>query len=311
MPLSFCAQSKLELDALPVKNTCCRKALLYGLLFRCETEGDTLSVTLPVTSEEISGRTELLSSLARKQLGRSPDVEREVRGAHIYLRVSVTSHPAAVLLRRLSEMPTEEEPDAGSLIGFRCEECAHHFLRGVYLAAGTVNDPAKSAHFEFRVPDDGRGTRLDKQLQGAGWIPGRTVRDGVVGLYFKSHESISELMAAVGAVSAYFRCTDAQINGDIRRFENRMTNAETHNIRRAVSASGRHLLAITNLEAMGLLSRLPADLQLTAQLRRDNPDVSLSELAALHDPPITKSGLNHRLERLAAICEKAEKSGGL
>ena len=318
MSVSFSAQTKLELDALPIKNPCCRKAFLYGLLYRAESVGgDRITVTFPVCGEELTSRETLVASAIRNQLGRTPEILRETRGAHRYLHVSFSSHTASVLLRRLSDIPAPcaghtdvaetAEGSAAAVIGFHCADCAAHFLRGVFISSGSVNDPKKSVHVEFRVPADGRADRLAAVLESVGFVPGRTEREGTVGLYFKSNQTVSDLLPAIGAVGAYFRLSDVLIAGEIRGHENRVTNIETLNISRSVGAIGKHLAAIRGLEEMGLLDNLPPDLRTTVALRRDNPEASLSELAELHDPPITKSGLNHRLEKIMQIYERAVK----
>ena len=97
---------------------------------------------------------------------------------------------------------------------------------------------------------------------------------------------------------AYERLIAPAIEREIRNHENRLNNCDTRNLERTVSASARQVEAIRRLKSNGRLEGLPKALRDTAALRFDNPDASLDELAALHNPPITKSGLNHRLHRL-------------
>jgi DNA-binding protein WhiA len=100
---------------------------------------------------------------------------------------------------------------------------------------------------------------------------------------------------------------NAQIERSIRNDENRATNCVTENISRAIRTGARQFAAIEYLEEQNLIAALPEDLQFTARLRLNNPDITLSELAELHFPPITKSGLYHRLEKIMAFYEKAVK----
>jgi DNA-binding protein WhiA len=112
----------------------------------------------------------------------------------------------------------------------------------------------------------------------------------------------------VGATSSVFQFCNAQIERSIRNDENRATNCVTENISRAIRTGTKQLAAILYLEEHNLLDDLPEDLQYTARLRLNNPDVTLAELAELHTPPITKSGLHHRLEKIMAFHEKVSQS---
>jgi DNA-binding protein WhiA len=179
-----------------------------------------------------------------------------------------------------------------------------HFLRGVFIACGTVNDPAKSYHLEIKLPNDGRIEPLRILLAEAGYELGLTNRKGQTGLFCNSGSVIQELLAYVGATSSVFQFFNAQIERSIRNDENRATNCVAENISRAIRTGAKQLAAILYLEERNLLAALPEDLQYTARLRLNNPDVTLTELAELHTPPITKSGLHHRLEKIMAFYEK-------
>jgi hypothetical protein len=124
-------------------------------------------------------------------------------------------------------------------------------------------------------------------------------------LCFKSSQSLQDALTYLGAVQTVFDLINIQLIHETRGNESRATNWEAANIRRSVGAGERHMNAIRYLEDHELLRSLPAELQETARLRMLHPEMSLSELAAIHDPPITKSGLNHRLERLVAAWERA------
>ena len=177
-------------------------------------------------------------------------------------------------------------------------------MRGLFLSSGTVNDPAKSYHLEFKLPDDGRVEPLRILLAESGYEPGYTNRAGMAGLFCKSGGTIQELLAYIGVTSGVFDFFNAQIERSIRNDENRATNCVTENISRAIRTGARQLAAIEYLEEHNLIAALPEELQFTARLRLNNPDITLSELAELHFPPITKSGVSHRLEKVMAVYEK-------
>jgi DNA-binding protein WhiA len=111
----------------------------------------------------------------------------------------------------------------------------------------------------------------------------------------------------VGATSSVFHFFNAQIERSIRNDENRATNCVTENINRAIRTGAKHLAAIQYLEDHDLIPALPEELQFTARLRLNNPDITLSELAELHFPPVSKSGVYHRLEKVMAFYEKMSR----
>jgi DNA-binding protein WhiA len=104
-----------------------------------------------------------------------------------------------------------------------------------------------------------------------------------------------------------FHFFNAQIERSIRNDENRATNCVTENINRAIRTGAKHLTAIQYLEDHDLIPALPEELQFTARLRLNNPDITLSELAELHFPPVSKSGVYHRLEKVMAFYEKMSR----
>ena len=107
-------------------------------------------------------------------------------------------------------------------------------------------------------------------------------------------------MTLTACNNALFSLMNAKIKRGIRNEENRATNCVANNIRRAVDAATKYCTAIDALERAGRLASLPNELRETALLRREHPEVSLEELAHMHNPPITKSGLNHRLQKILA-----------
>ena len=111
----------------------------------------------------------------------------------------------------------------------------------------------------------------------------------------------------MGATSGVFDILNTQVEREIKNNENRATNCDARNIQRSMSAAAKYISAIEYLEQCHLLDSLPEDLLATAKLRIRHPEVSLRELAELHNPAITKSGLNHRLEKIIFIYQKIKE----
>ena len=308
--MSFSSDIRDELGLLPIKPLCCRRAYLYGLIYGAEVEGDRITASFPVVKEAAYHPHEQAVSLIHTLFSREAAVTHESRGAHRYAHLSFEYKAAARNLRAIADLP-EEEAECETLtrhMGFKCEHCAAHFLRGVFISCGTVNDPAKSYHLEIKLPDDGRAEPLRILMAESGYEAGRTDRNGKAGLFCKSGTVIQEFLAFVGATSSVFHFFNAQIERSIRNDENRATNCVTENINRAIRTGAKHLAAIQYLEDHDLIPALPEELQFTARLRLNNPDITLSELAELHFPPVSKSGVYHRLEKVMAFYEKMSQA---
>ena len=305
--MSFCTQIKDELIEIATKPPCCRKSLLYGILYGAtlpEAKGEGLSVCIPVPAGTTLDYASYVAGLVKAQYGLTIQPHKETRGAHRYLHINFEHKQVIKTLSILSKASQVDDTMLSEVIGFKCEECQAHFLRGVFLATGTVNDPAKSYHLEIRTPSDGRADLLCATLLSIGSMPGSTRRRGDVGFIWKSSSAVIDLLTYMGTTSGIFDIYNTQIERDIRNNENRATNCDTVNISRAMSAAGKHITAIQYLYDNDLMEDLPTELQETAQLRLLHSDVSLTELAALHTPAITKSGLNHRLQKLLSLYEQ-------
>ena len=186
---------------------------------------------------------------------------------------------------------------------FACPACRAAFLKGLLIACGSVTDPEKAYHLEFRLANPEKTAFLASFLEEMGWSPKCRSVEGGIGLYFKKNAVIEEIISTVGANNALFALMNAKIARDIRNEENRATNCVTRNISKTVNASRRACLAVETIRANSRFDAMPAELRETARLRTEYPEANLAELAALHQPPITKSGLNHRLQRIVQIAE--------
>ena len=308
--MSFSNTIRDELGELPIKPLCCRRAFLYGLLYGACVDGDTITANYSVAKDAAFQPYEQAVHLIRTLFSREAEVNHHTRGAHRYASVSFSFKKASEHLFTLARLP-EEEAECETLprvLEFKCDGCSVHFLRGLFLACGTVNDPAKSYHLEIKLPLDGRVEPIRILLAEAGYEMGMTNRLGMIGLFCKSGGIIQEFLAYIGATTSVFEFFNAQIERSIRNDENRATNCVAENISRAIRTGAKQFAAIEYLEEHNLMAALPEDLQFTARLRLNNPDITLAELAELHFPPITKSGLHHRLEKIMAFYEKMSQT---
>ena len=184
---------------------------------------------------------------------------------------------------------------------FKCEECKNAFLRGVFLKCASVNSPDKSNHLEFKLSQEPVVDELCIFLKECGFEPKTSKRRNTYIVYFKDGETIFQMLSFAGAQKYAFEYLNTIIEKQIRNDCNRVSNCEYANMQKTANATARQIDAIKELARDEKLDSLPDKLYYTAVLRRDNPDLSLSALAAMHEPPITKSCLNHRLEKIIKI----------
>ena len=296
--MSFSNEVKDELLALQLKKNCCRKAFLFGLLVNSVRDKKN-NFEVVYSDEKIADMTaEYLHSLykitAEKELLLKPGKK--------YFKLAFTSNQ---LSSRFETLESDPESLISDVVVFNCSLCEQSFLRGVFVSTATINDPQKSFHLEFSfLPSNvSVASKLYRFLSLLGFVAKITNRTNSTGLYFKSNSTISDLLYFAGAVKLSFDYADIGIEKELRNNENRATNCVARNIYKSVSAAQKHISAINLLISTQKLYSLPIELQETANLRLQNEEVTLSELAALHNPPISKSGLNHRLEK---ICREAE-----
>lgn len=294
--MSFADEVRAELYELPVKKNCCRRALAAGLLLDAQTDGRIVSARFP--SRAVS---EHAACVLRAQFGHAAEITETVlpHGA----RVLTFASPAAVKLLR-----TMQQPDAAERLTGGCDTCPGSFLHGAFLSSGTVNDPHRSLHLEFLLRVPAHAPLAEAVLSSCGYPPRTVTREAGIGLYYKDGASVEDLITLCGAGRVAMELMNIRFERQLRGEENRATNCLTRNISKTVSAAVRQTEAIRALQKSGRLSQLPDGVRQTAGLRLQNPEASLEELRALHDPPITKSGLNHRLNRLL---EEAEGSRGI
>ena len=183
------------------------------------------------------------------------------------------------------------------------EESRAGFLRGAFLAGGSVTDPRKRYHLELVTGHYTVSREITALFIDMGFEPKTVSRGGNYIIYFKQSAMIEDLLTTAGAPVAAMGLMSAKIEKDMTNLVNRKVNCDTANVTKAVEASAATLEAIRILRESGRLEALPEKLRETARLREENPELNLTELAELFDPPITKSGLNHRLRKLTELAE--------
>lgn len=186
---------------------------------------------------------------------------------------------------------------------FTKECCRGSYIRGTFLAGGSVSDPRKQYHMEFDIKHEGYAEKLCQVLKKTGITSKITENKGRSVVYIKEYSSIADCFGVMGAVGTAMEIYNISIEKEIRNRVNRQSNCEIANIDKITKAASLQVEAIKKIESKIGLSELPETLQEIAVLRKQHPDESLKELGERLNPPIGKSGVNHRLKRLEEIAE--------
>ncbi len=301
MALSFSAAAKAEVcRSFPTKS-CCAMAQCYGVLLFCNNFGAD-GVRIITESREFA---QMLPKLFRRAFDISFDILPELGGSGKLVfqitdpeklgRIMLTYgyDPSATLALHLNLAQVEES----------C--CKAAFLRGAFLAGGSVTDPEKGYHLELATTHKSVARETYTLLhESIGFYPKSTQRGGGQVLYLKQSERISDFLTFLGAPVAAMGIMEARLEKELNNKVNRRCNCDDANTSKVVDAAQEQLAAIRILRKRGVLDHLPPKILQAALAREENPDASLTELAALMEPPISKPAMNHRLQRLVAAAQE-------
>ena len=295
--MSFSSEVKQELCRVPLSRKCCAQAECYGVLLYCNTfspreirvitESDPFAQRLP----------QLLRRAFRFSFDRLPDGE----GKHIF----AVEDPRK--LSAVQQLLGGDDRAPALHINFGVLEepcCRAAFLRGAFLAGGSVTDPRKGYHLELTTSHLSVGREMLALMREMGLEPKAAQRKGNSVVYFKQSDRIEDLLTSIGAPLSAMEVMNAKLEKDLRGSVNRRVNCDAANLDKAVEAAQSQLEAIRRLREDGRLNGLPDKLKQAAVLRLENPEDTLSQLAELFDPPITKSALNHRLRKLIELAKE-------
>ena len=199
---------------------------------------------------------------------------------------------------RLSD---EKMPVNGLLIQKTC--CRRAFIRGAFLAAGSVSDPEKSYHFEIVCDRADRAQELMTVINGFELESKVIRRKNSYVVYIKESAQIVEVLNVMEAHVALMELENVRILKSMRNSVNRKVNCETANLNKVVSAAVKQTDDIRLIDERMGIDNLPEGLAAVARLRLENPELPLKELGEMLDPPVGKSGVNHRLRKISEIAD--------
>ena len=314
--MSYASTVKEELLRLPLGKRCCMLAELAALT---ETSGSLslggggIGLTWRVESAALARR---LFSLLKERVAASPTVEyvkHSRLGGQRSSILSVQGEEARRLLAALDMMA--QEPDGtwslsrtSPHLGITRQCCQRAFLRAAWLGCGTMSAPEKGYHLEWAAGDESLAQTLMRQLERAGLDAAVYQRQGKQVVYLKDGQKVSDALALMGASGAMLQLENQRIQRQLRADANRARNCDEHNGERMLNAAQKQLEAIHLISIQRGLSSLPPELEGLARLRLDHAEMSLTELGQMLDPPLGKSGVNHRMRRILDIAERLRAS---
>lgn len=182
--------------------------------------------------------------------------------------------------------------------------CKRAFIRGAFLAVGSISSPEKKHHFEMDYSDDLRAEQIIKIIKVFDIYPKVVVRRNSYVVYLKDGDEIANILSVIEAPNALMTFENFRIVKDIRNSINREVNCETANISKIAGASVKQIEDIEFIDKLKGRDFLPDSLREVADIRVENPLLSLKELGEMMNPPIGKSGVNHRLRRISILADK-------
>lgn len=301
---SFSAAAKAEMCQVFPQKHCCVLAECFGILLFCNTFR-TDSVKIITESREFSG---ILPKLFKKAFGFGFDSQSgEGTGGKYVFQISEEAK-LEWIMESFGFGSRETLSLHINLPYVENDCCKLSFLRGAFLAGGSVTDPEKGYHMEFTTTHQSVAREFYALIQEVlGFSPKLAARSGAQVVYLKQNEQISDFLAQLGAGVAYMGILEARLERDLNNRVNRRCNCDDANITKVVEASREQIRAIRILKEYGMFDSLPEKIKQAAILREENPEASLSELAELLEPKLSKPAMSHRLKRITDMAAEVAK----
>ena len=291
--MSFSSEIKSEIMSANYRGACCRRSLLYGALTVKGICNNGRDITLSVDGVQTA---EFLGGFIKEFFGKEAGVSSSAVGGRCKI-LSFDSKAVGAYLLGLDSSFKLPKP--------KCQYCQSAFIRGVFLCAGRLTDPNKSFCLEFSIKN--KEDIITEYFDSNGIELKSTTRRSESLLYTKNSTAIEDFLALAELNDAAFEVMNLKIARALKNDANRLRNFDTVNISKAVDAANYQYTLIHSLYEKNLLSNLPDELVSTAKMRLENPEMSLSQLAMHSVPPLTKSGVSHRMANIVKLAEEILK----
>lgn len=284
--MSFCNELKATLSAI-TPHECCRFAEMYGIF----TYGGDFLPDSMCFSVNCADTAECIIKWLKRDFS-------------IFSRLTVSGKKHTVTVESAADRRKLINHFSKNTAFLKRECCRSAYLRGVFLASGLMNDPEKDYRLEFSTRSAALCSDLEAFLTDCRFEPKKTVRGKSYVLYFRNSRQIEDILTFIDAGNYALELMGVKIYKDMSNKVNRQRNCDDANSTKIVSAAQNQVQAIKKLKRIKKFNSLPEELRLAAKLRLENPEASLGELCELSEIPITRSGLNHRLQKMIELAKQ-------
>lgn len=303
MAISFSGNAKAEICRTYPQKKCCAIAQCFGILLFCNSfHADGIRII--TESKEFA---QLLPKIFKKAFSMSFDTVPDIDCSGKMVFQITNPLKIEAIMGEFGFDPQNTISMHINLPILEEECCRSAFLRGAFLAGGSVTDPVKGYHLELTTTHQSVAREAYVLIyESVHFYPKNAVRGGNQVLYMKQSEIIADFLTYLGAPIASMGIIETKLEKELNNKVNRRCNCDDANTSKVVEAAQEQLSALRILREKGLLERLPQKLQQAAVAREANPEASLTELASMMIPPITKPAMNHRLKKLVAMAQETE-----
>jgi DNA-binding protein WhiA len=311
--MSFSATTKNELSRTEPERKCCKLAEIAGFIRMCGTiklSGSGRVNVMLVTENPAVARhfkrlvKDYFDTNAALVIVKTVILKK----GHYYELMINAEKNAEQILRETGILMVREgcnyisDGIYSDLIKTKC--CRRAYLKGVFLGAGTISDPEKAYHLEIVCNSEALSSDVKKLINSFGLHSKSVLRKSSHVVYLKEAEQIIDFLNILGAHGQLLDFENVRIFKEMRNKTNRINNCDSANLDKTINASVKQLESIRLIDASRGLNSLSDKLLEAATLRLENPEASLIEITEMMDPPIGKSGINHRFKKLEEIAEK-------
>ena len=304
--MSFSSDVKNELARLPVSDSCCLNAELSGLLRMGGSiimKDYSMGVDFSTENAALARRVlQLIKSNFSLPIEVLATRSKRLKKNNRYRVRIVAGKETQKVMELLGVVGMMDKAEVKNI--FRTNCCRRSFLRGVFLAGGSVSKPTGDYHLEIVSQSEEMGRLILKVMRGLSITSKMTDRKDDYIVYIKEADAIITFLSLVGAHGALLQFENVRIIKDMRNHVNRVVNCETANIEKTVKAAGKQLAVIKYIDETLGLDKLTLTLQEAAHLRLEHTEANLSELAELAGGDVGKAGMNHRFRKLAQIAQQ-------
>lgn len=311
--MSFSSTTKNELARLTITENCCKLSELAALVRMCGTIqiSPMKKFNIKFTTENAAIARRIFAFLKDLYEG---DIEvmvrrnKQLKKNNSYLIVIRDNDMTKQLLLDVGFLKDEnanlfdiEYKVADKILDRRC--CKRSYIRASFLGGGSISNPEKAYHLEYVTNTEEHSQDLCNIINSFGLNSKIVVRKDNFVVYLKEGEQIVDLLNIMGAHQALLKFEDIRVLKEVRNNINRLVNCETANLSKTIDASMRQIENIEKIRKFMGLDKLPKKLRDVAEARLNNPEATLKEIGAMLDPPVGKSGVNHRFRKIEEIAE--------